>query len=100
MQTPQFWWAAFAQGGGAGIYGDLVYSATTRGGQGFWSTVAGPVLGEIPGTIDVFNSIASGGDFGAALARYVKRWTAGVDALVRSAGDRPRDLRLHPLDAR
>ena len=77
MQTPQFWWAAFAQGGGAGIYGDLVYSATTRGGQGFWSTVAGPVLGEIPGTIDVFNSIAAAGDYGAALARYVKRWTPG-----------------------
>jgi hypothetical protein len=48
MTTWKFWAAAFAQGGGAGIFGDFLY--TGAGGQGRaglpnWMSLAGPVVG-------------------------------------------------------
>ena len=42
MDTPQFWQAAFVQGGGAGIYGDFLFSDANRFGQGIAMTAAGP----------------------------------------------------------
>lgn len=48
MTTAKFWMAAFAQGGGMGIFGDFLY--TGAGGQGRaglpnWMSLAGPVVG-------------------------------------------------------
>lgn len=45
MTDPKFWGQAFAQGGGAGIYGDFIRATESRFGKGFTSTVAGPVFG-------------------------------------------------------
>jgi len=46
--TPKFWGAAFAQGGGLGIFGDMLYTGlggNSRGGQPNWTSLAGPVAG-------------------------------------------------------
>jgi hypothetical protein len=46
--TPKFWAAAFAQGGGLGIFGDVLYTGlggNSRGGQPNWTNLAGPVAG-------------------------------------------------------
>lgn len=40
-----FWWRALLQGGGLGIFGDLIQSTTNRFGGGLISTLAGPVVG-------------------------------------------------------
>lgn len=48
MSTAKFWGAAMAQGGGAGIMGDLLYTGMggqNRAGVPNWMTFAGPVLG-------------------------------------------------------
>ena len=46
MDTPEFWSAAFIQGGGAGIFGDFIYSGlrgTNRFNQSLLNTAIGPV---------------------------------------------------------
>ena len=46
MNTADFWAAAFIQGGGAGIFGDFIYSGIqgeNRYGKGIVETAAGPV---------------------------------------------------------
>ena len=45
MDTPEFWAAAFIQGGGAGIFGDFIYSGlkgTNRFNQSLLNTAIGP----------------------------------------------------------
>lgn len=44
----EFWAAAFLQGGGAGIFGDILYTGMggdSRGGQKNWTNLLGPVFG-------------------------------------------------------
>ena len=48
MDNPKFWAAAFVQGGGAGILGDIAYTGLggeNRGGQPNYAGFAGPVFG-------------------------------------------------------
>jgi hypothetical protein len=48
MTDGKFWQAAFVQGGGLGIFSDLMFTTMkgdTRGGTAYWSTLGGPVLG-------------------------------------------------------
>ncbi|WP_439671446.1 Large polyvalent protein associated domain-containing protein [Cupriavidus necator] len=48
MTTPKFWGAAFMQGGGLGIFGDVLYTGLggdSRGGQANWTGLLGPVAG-------------------------------------------------------
>lgn len=48
MSSPQFWGAAFTQGGGAGIFGDFLYTGAGgngRAGLPNWMSLAGPVVG-------------------------------------------------------
>lgn len=48
MSRPAFWGAAMAQGGGLGIYGDILYTSMggqARGGQANWTSLGGPVFG-------------------------------------------------------
>jgi hypothetical protein len=45
MDSPQFWGAAFMQGGGLGIFGDFLFWDVNRYGKGLPETVAGPVVG-------------------------------------------------------
>jgi len=44
MDTKEFWGAALLQGGGLGIYGDLLFSNVNRYGAGLEDTLAGPVI--------------------------------------------------------
>lgn len=43
MTTKEFWGAAFAQGGGAGIWGDFAFSDVNRFGHSMADTLAGPL---------------------------------------------------------
>lgn len=46
--TGKFWGAAFAQGGGLGIFGDVLYTGlggNSRAGNPNWTNLGGPVLG-------------------------------------------------------
>lgn len=45
MDDPGFWMRAFAQGGGAGIIGDIIVQDTNRFGHGVVETFLGPVAG-------------------------------------------------------
>lgn len=45
MTNANFWMAAFAQGGGAGIFGDFLFSTESRAGGGLAETLAGPQVG-------------------------------------------------------
>ena len=66
MDTFAFWGAAFAQGGGAGIFGDYLYSNQSRFGRSLTETAAGPVFGGVlPDLVDLtFGNVqeAAGGD--------------------------------------
>jgi len=59
------WIAAFLQGGGAGIYGDFLFSTQSRYGHGVVDTVLGPTIGP---TFDLFDMgiEATHGDFPSA----------------------------------
>lgn len=83
MSDPKFWAAAGLAGGGAGIYGDLVNAAVTKGGQGVAETFTGPVIGQ---AIAVGNAIQKGGASlvsddepggGGAAVRTAKKWIPG-----------------------
>lgn len=43
--TPDFWFRAMAQGGGAGIFGDFLFADYNRFGNSLGATLAGPVAG-------------------------------------------------------
>lgn len=45
FENPTFWGRALIQGGGLGIWGDLIASETNRFGGGMISTLSGPVVG-------------------------------------------------------
>lgn len=47
IDDPKTWAAAFTQGGGAGIYGDFLFSDQNRFGQGLTATMLGPTAGLI-----------------------------------------------------
>lgn len=79
MSTPEFWSQAFIRGGGGGMLGDLVYSSSTRGGDGITEYLAGPGPGAvISGTGDLLQSLAGNKDMtGKMLAQHIKAWTPG-----------------------
>lgn len=87
MDTPQFWGQALIRGGGLGIYGDLVYSARTRGGEGVYELLGGPVVGGIANGL----ALLTGGEklSGKSFAQYLKGWTPGSTLwYARTAVDR------------
>lgn len=47
MEDPTFWAQAMAQGGGFGIFGDFINSATSRFDDDIYSTLAGPIPADI-----------------------------------------------------
>lgn len=79
MTEPSFWGAAFAQGGGAGIFGDFLYSSLTRADRGFYMTaVGGPTAGVVDDLMRLtggnIQGLAEGKDtnFGGELARFAR----------------------------
>jgi hypothetical protein len=104
MTDPKFWGAAAAQGGGGGIFGDLLYSAFTRTGQDAVVALLGPTAGL---AVDLVNltgaNVAQAAEdkdtnFGAELARMVRRNTPGTSLWYsRLATDRLIHDRLQTL---
>lgn len=65
MDTGKFWAAAFAQGGGLGIFGDMMYTGlggNNRAGSPNWASFFGPVFGS---AVDLANLTA--GNAGQAM---------------------------------
>ncbi|NMF99562.1 hypothetical protein GPA27_19475 [Aromatoleum toluolicum] len=77
MSTPKFWGAAFAQGGGVGIFGDFLYTGLggqNRAGVPNWMNLFGPVIGSGFEAVDL-----TVGNVGEALRG--KETHAGAEAL-------------------
>lgn len=56
MTSKKFWLAAAMQGGGLGIFGDILYTGmggNARGGQSNWTSLAGPVFGNAMDLADI-----------------------------------------------
>lgn len=69
MDRPEFWAAAYLQGGGVGIFGDFFSSTSSRAGGGLGETLAGPVIGAV-------------GDVGRAVNSNLARMADGQDPLI------------------
>ncbi|TRL39825.1 hypothetical protein [Rhizobium straminoryzae] len=83
MRNKAFWGAAILQGGGLGIYGDFLFSNINRQGDGFATTLGGPVIQRAN---DLWNltagnvvQLASGEKthFGRELVKFMKGSTPG-----------------------
>ncbi|HCM1918732.1 TPA: hypothetical protein N3A33_004770 [Salmonella enterica subsp. salamae serovar 28:r:e,n,z15] len=57
MNTLAFWQQALLQGGGLGLYGDLILADHTRYGSGAFESLLGPVLGELDDVIKVLQGV-------------------------------------------
>ncbi len=53
MEDGDFWYAAMLQGGGFGIFGDFLFAAENRAGSGFAQTMAGPIVDDAQGIVNV-----------------------------------------------
>lgn len=79
IQTPEFFGAAFLQGGGAGIFGDFLFSDANRYGQGPITSLFGPVAGLaddfVTLTLGNMQEVAKGEDtnFGSEAIRFAYR---------------------------
>lgn len=97
MTTPKFWGKAMAQGGGLGIYGDMLYTAMggeNRAGQPNWASLGGPVFGTAADYANV--TLGNLGEMmrgertkaGAEIVRFTKQNTPFVNLwYARSALD-------------
>jgi hypothetical protein len=56
VHTPDFWFQAMAQGGGFGIMGDFVKSATSRFDNDVYSSLAGPAITMLSDALNVVKS--------------------------------------------
>jgi hypothetical protein len=111
MTKPETWGAAFIQGGGAGIYGDFLFSDVNRFGGGFTSTMLGPTAGLIDDTmrLTVGNAqqAARGEEMGLTqdLIRFAGGYTPGIQlwysrlAFERAVVDQLR-LQADPVQTR
>ena len=83
MGDRTFWLSALAQGGGLGLYGDLVNSAFSRTGRSFTGDLAGPVLGMVDDGARLLNKgyrAALEGEpstLGSEMARRLRQNTPG-----------------------
>ena len=86
MADWQFWAAAMAQGGGAGLLGDFIYSAVSRTDSSFYlNTFGGPLAGLMDDVARVagmnFQALSDEQrerSFGADVARFVRRNAPGT----------------------
>jgi hypothetical protein len=62
---PKTFFAAMAQGGGAGLYGDFLFGEYNRFGRSLTSSLAGPVLGQADTIADLWTRVRNGGDLAA-----------------------------------
>lgn len=93
MTTGKFWGAAFMQGGGLGIFGDVLYTSmggNNRSGQANWTSLAGPVFGTAIDAADV--TVGNAARYLAAGSASKREKVAGkaqADALRFARGNTP-----------
>ena len=79
-RTPRKWWespemasktffAAMAQGGGLGIFGDFLFGESNRFGGGLISTIAGPTAGTIEDIHKIYTRVRDGDTIGQGALR-------------------------------
>ena len=68
-QDPKTWAAAFAQGGGLGIYGDFMFGEFSRYGRSAAATLAGPTFGQIDDVAELWTRFRRGDDVAANIVR-------------------------------
>jgi hypothetical protein len=84
MDTPKFWVSAMAQGGGLGVYGDVLNSTFTKSGRSWQAEVAGPIGGIVEDVTKLSSSqirkLYEGKDsnFATELTRVGRRYTPGT----------------------
>jgi GNAT superfamily N-acetyltransferase len=66
LPNPKTIAAAFAQGGGLGLYGDFLFGEYSRMGRTFTASLAGPVLGNLDTLTDLWTRLRNGDDVAAA----------------------------------
>ncbi|MFV0643878.1 MAG: hypothetical protein ACK5NN_05175 [Sphingomonadaceae bacterium] len=85
MDDPAFWGAAILQGGGFGIFGDFLGASQSRFGGGFAQTLAGPMVDDAQGIVNVLKS----GDPRRKLVQEAKGFIPGNNLwYTRAAFDR------------
>lgn len=82
---PRTWGAAFAQGGGAGIYGDFLMGSASRFGQSALDTFMGPTFGSTASLLDIMYRWRSGDDAAAQSFRFVVNHTPFVNLFYTRA---------------
>ena len=83
MTAPSFWGAAALQGGGLGIFGDLIKSGATRTGGSWWAAVGGPTAGLIEDAVKM--TLGNAGEaidgkntnWGREAVRFLRNHTPG-----------------------
>lgn len=71
MTDPKVAFAAMAQGGGFGIYGDFLFGEFSRYGRSALATAAGPTLGQIDDLAELWTNLRNGEDFAANIMRLM-----------------------------
>jgi hypothetical protein len=69
VDDPKTWLASFVSGGGAGIYGDLLFGQYNRAGQGPLAALAGPTVGTVEQILSLYGKLREGKDAGAEALR-------------------------------
>lgn len=70
---PRTWLASFQQGGGAGLYGDVLFSQILdRRFKDALVNLAGPTASDVNALLDITARAAQGDDAGAASVRFIK----------------------------
>lgn len=79
MNSPEFWGAAFMQGGGVGIFGDFLFADHNRFGGGIGQTLVGPGVSLVSDTarLTLGNVSDRGENAGRDVVDYLRRWTPG-----------------------
>lgn len=67
---PKTWIAAMLQGGALGLYGDFLFGESNRFGGTLTSSLAGPVLGGVDATFDLYQRAKSGDDLASSSLRF------------------------------
>lgn len=62
VDDPRTWYAAMAQGGGLGLYGDFLFGEYSRMGRTFTASLAGPVIGNLDTLADLITRARNGDD--------------------------------------
>jgi hypothetical protein len=62
VDDPRTWYAAMAQGGGLGLYGDFLFGEYSRMGRTFSASLVGPVIGNLDTLADLITRARNGDD--------------------------------------